>query len=237
MTAQNSFGTLFLLPSHLGEPNSNTLFPPYYAEIIEQLHYYIVENARTARRGIKAACPHINLEPLVMYELDKHNPSRDFQMMLQPLFDGKDMAVLSEAGMPCIADPGNTVVAFCHAHAIRVVPVVGPSSILLALIASGGNGQQFTFHGYLPIKEQRKQAILRMEKAQQQSGYSQIFMETPYRNQSLFEELTLLLAPHTKLCIACDISLQTEEIRTKTIADWRRATPSLHKRLCVFVIV
>ena len=237
MSTEINKGSLFLLPSHMGEPSPNTLFPPYYADIINSVSYYIVENARTARRGLKACFANLDIQKLTIYELNKHAPEEDIETFTRPLFKGNDVAVLSEAGMPCIADPGNSIVSFCHTHSIKVIPVVGPNSILLALIASGGNGQQFTFHGYIPIKEKRKQAIISMEKKRKQSGYTQIFMETPYRNQSLFTDLLEILSLETKLCIACDISLKTEEIKTKTIAEWKQEKLDLHKRLCVFIIV
>jgi len=236
MGQKTSLGKLFLIPAFLGEQSPKTVFPEYNSEVIKSLSYFIVENIRTARRCIKKVCPSVVIDNLTFFELDKHKPNSGIDQMMIPLLQGNDVGILSEAGMPCIADPGNIVVALAHRQKIRVVPLIGPSSILLALIASGFNGQNFTFHGYLPIKEQRKQSIQKIEAIANTTGQTQIFMETPFRNDKLFDELIQILTPNTKLCIACDISTETEFIKTKTIKEWKANKPELHKRPAIFLI-
>lgn len=229
-------GQIYLIPSEMGEQNSERLFPPYNLEIIKQLHYYIVENVRTARRFIKKICPECVIENLIFFEINKHSPSERLQEMMRPLFDGENIGVISEAGMPCIADPGNMVVAEAHRKDIRVIPLVGPNSIIMALISSGFNGQNFSFHGYVPIKDDRKKMILSWESTALRTGQTQIFMETPYRNQQLFSELTNILRPTTKLCIATDITLDSEQIKTRTVSEWKKNVPDLQKRPSIFLI-
>ena len=228
-----SLGTLFLIPSHMGEQENDKLFPEYNREIIKNTSFFIVENIRTARRCIKKICKDVIIDNLTFFELDKHKPDAEIDKMIAPLLNGSNVGVLSEAGMPCIADPGNLVVEKAHEKNIKVVPLIGPSSILLALVASGFNGQNFTFHGYLPIKEKRKQAIKSLETKGEQT---QIFMETPYRNNKFIDELIETLSPNTKLCIACDITLDTEFIKTKKISDWKKQKPDLNKRPTMFLI-
>ena len=230
-------GKIYLIPSEMGEQSSEVLFPPHNISIIQSLHYYIVENARTARRYVKKVCPEKNIEESTFFEINKHNPTEGFAEKMAPLHDGFDVGIISEAGMPCIADPGNIFVAEAHRLGIQVVPLVGPNSIIMALIASGFNGQSFAFHGYVPIKEERKRMLLAWESRALQTKETQIFMETPYRNQQLFEDLLAFLKPNTKLCIATDITLPTEEIRTKTIAEWRKEKPNLLKRPSIFLIL
>lgn len=236
MATDRKQGTLFLLPTHLGNTNIHETFPQINSEIALRTRHYIVENTRTARRTLKLLCPTISIDSCRFYELNKHIPDHEIESMITPLLEGFDMAVMSEAGMPCIADPGNLIVARAHIHSIRIVPLIGPSSILLALIASGFNGQLFTFHGYLPIKEGKKQSILKLEAEAKRNNHTQIFMETPYRNQKLFEELLQILSPQTNLCIACDISLPSQYIATKSIREWKHTRIDLHKRLCIFLI-
>ncbi len=229
-------GQIYLIPSEMGEQNSERLFPAYNLEIIKQIHYYIVENVRTARRFIKKICPECVIENIVFFEINKHSPSERLQEMMSPLFEGENIGVISEAGMPCIADPGNMVVAEAHRKDIRVIPLVGPNSIIMALISSGFNGQNFSFHGYVPIKDDRKKMILSWESTALRTGQTQIFMETPYRNQQLFSELTNILRPTTKLCIATDITLDSEQIKTRTISEWKKNVPDLQKRPSIFLI-
>lgn len=230
-------GKIYLIPSEMGEQAANRLFPNYNLDRIQNIEYYIVENIRTARRFIKKVCPTKQIETISFAEINKHDPTEKVREMMQPLFDGHDMGIISEAGMPCIADPGNLVVAKAHELDIQVVPLVGPNSIIMALIASGFNGQNFTFHGYIPIKDERKRFILQMESVAQRTGQTQIFMETPYRNQQLFSELISLLRPTTRLCIATDVTLESECIKTKTIAEWKNCTPNLQKRPSIFLIL
>jgi 16S rRNA (cytidine1402-2'-O)-methyltransferase len=236
MNTNTTTGTLFLIPAHLGEANYDFIFPPQNSHVISSCTHFIAENIRTARRGIKSLIPSANIDSLHFFEFNKNTKSTDIPSIMKPLLSGTDMGIISEAGMPCIADPGNLLVEFAHQHSIRVHPLIGPNSILLALIASGFNGQQFTFHGYLPIKEGKRQFIQKIEQHATQSGYSQIFMETPYRNQKLLHDLLEILKPKTKLCIACDLTLSTEYIRTQTIENWKQKIPELHKRPCIFLI-
>ncbi len=229
-------GNIYLIPCEMGEQKPSILFPEYNLQIIEQTNYFIAENARTIRRFIKKVCPNKHIEEATIFEINKHSPSEEIQTMMQPLLEGHNMGIISEAGLPCIADPGNLVVARAHELGIRVIPLVGPNSIIMALISSGFNGQNFAFHGYIPIKEERKKMILQMETTAARTGQTQIFMETPYRNQQLFTDLTTYLKPSTKLCIATDITLQTEEIKTKTISEWKKCTPNIQKRPSIFLI-
>lgn len=230
-------GKIYLIPTEMGEQTSSRLFPTFNVEIIKTLNFFVVENVRTARRFIKKVCPEKVIDECTFFEINKHSPSEFVQEMIKPVLLGSNLGIMSEAGMPCIADPGNLVVAEAHKNNIQVVPLVGPNSIIMALIASGFNGQNFSFHGYVPIKEERKKSILAWESIAQRTGQTQIFMETPYRNQQLFQELTTILRPLTKLCIATDITLETESIQTKTIADWKKSVPNLQKRPTIFLIL
>ena len=229
---------LFLLPAYLSENSPKTAFAPEISEIISKIDYYLVENEKTARRMIKFFCPEKKQSELQLFVLNKHSKNEDWQEVQEVLKNKQDVGLLSEAGLPCIADPGNIAVKWCHQNSIRVVPINGPSSIILALISSGFNGQQFTFHGYLPIDKSDKKAKIRwLENQVQTTGYSQIFMETPYRNNPLFEDLCKFLAPTTKLCIAANINDPNDEfIKTLTIKDWLKNKPELHKIPAVFVL-
>lgn len=229
-------GKLYLIPSEMGEQTYEALFPEMNRTIISAVDWYIVENIRTVRRFIKKVCPDKDIENTHFFEINKHAPDEQVDEMMRPLLEGHDMGIVSEAGMPCIADPGNLVVAKAHQKGIRVIPLVGPNSIIMALIASGFNGQNFAFHGYVPIKDERKKKILQMESVALSTGQTQIFMETPYRNQQLFTELTTLLRPTTKLCIATDITLPTEDIKTRTMAEWKKHSPEIQKRPSIFLL-
>ena len=228
-------GKIYLLPCEMGEQEPQKLFPIANIEVIKHLQYYIVENARTARRNIKKMCREVVIDSLSIQELDKHTDVINIENLLAPVIAGNDLGIMSEAGMPCIADPGNIIVAKAHELGIQIVPLIGPNSILLALISSGFSGQNFTFHGYIPIKDRRVQFIQQME-VNARKGHTQIFMETPYRNQKLFEELIQILKPDTKLCIATNITLSDESIQTKTIQNWKKQIPDLNKKPSIFVI-
>ncbi|MCQ2959793.1 MAG: SAM-dependent methyltransferase [Bacteroidales bacterium] len=230
-------GKIYLIPTEMGEQDSSRLFPSYNLSIIEHVDFYIVENVRTVRRFIKKVCPTKKIEDVVFYEINKHSPAEQLQEMMKPLFEGKDIGVVSEAGMPCIADPGNMVVAEAHRKNVQVVPLVGPNSIIMALIASGFNGQNFTFHGYVPIKDDRKKTILAWESVAFKTGQTQIFMETPYRNQQLLEDLLNILKPSTRLCVATDITLPTESIKTYSVSEWKSKKVDLQKRPSIFLIL
>ena len=229
---------LFLIPAYLSEESPIDYFAPSIKEYILKTDYFFVENEKTARKVIKFFAPEKKQSDLKLFLLDKYSESNDLKDAQKLMKSGQDFGLLSEAGLPCIADPGNLMVKWCHENNIKVIPINGPSSIILALISSGFNGQEFTFHGYLPIdKEQKKKQILFLEHQVQKSGYSQIFMETPYRNNQLLEDLIKFLNPNTKLCIAANINHPTEEfIKTLKISDWKNKKPELHKIPAVFVL-
>ena len=229
---------LFLIPAYLSEESPIDYFAPSIKEYILKTDYFFVENEKTARKVIKFFAPEKKQSDLKLFLLDKYSESNDLKDAQKLMKSGQDFGLLSEAGLPCIADPGNLMVKWCHENNIKVIPINGPSSIILALISSGFNGQEFTFHGYLPIdKEQKKKQILFLEHQVQKSGYSQIFMETPYRNNQLLEDLIKFLNPNTKLCIAANINHPTEEfIKTLKISVWKNKKPELHKIPAVFVL-
>ena len=229
---------LFLIPAYLSEESPIDYFAPSIKEYILKTDYFFVENEKTARKVIKFFAPEKKQSDLKLFLLDKYSESNDLKDAQKLMKSGQDFGLLSEAGLPCIADPGNVMVKWCHENNVKVIPINGPSSIILALISSGFNGQEFTFHGYLPIdKEQKKKQILFLEHQVQKSGYSQIFMETPYRNNQLLEDLIKFLNPNTKLCIAANINHPTEEfIKTLKISDWKNKKPELHKIPAVFVL-
>ena len=229
---------LFLIPAYLSEESPIDYFAPSIKEYILKTDYFFVENEKTARKVIKFFAPEKKQSDLKLFLLDKYSESNDLKEAQKLMKSGQDFGLLSEAGLPCIADPGNLMVKWCHENNIKVIPINGPISIILALISSGFNGQEFTFHGYLPIdKEQKKKQILFLENQVQKSGYSQIFMETPYRNNQLLEDLIKFLNPNTKLCIAANINHPTEEfIKTLKISDWKNKKPELHKIPAVFVL-
>ena len=229
---------LFLIPAYLSEESPVEYFAPSIKEYILKTDYFFVENEKTARKVIKFFVPEKKQSELKLFLLDKYSESSDLKEAQKLMKSGQDFGLLSEAGLPCIADPGNLMVKWSHENNIKVIPINGPSSIILALISSGFNGQEFTFHGYLPIdREQKKKQILFLENQVQKSGYSQIFMETPYRNNQLLEDLIKFLNPNTKLCIAANINHPTEEfIKTQKISEWKNKKPELHKIPAVFVL-
>jgi 16S rRNA (cytidine1402-2'-O)-methyltransferase len=230
-------GKLYLIPTRLGDNPPLEVLPLSVKKIIEHIDDYIVENEKTARRFIKRISPK-KLQPLLRLNvLNKYTPQSELNGFLEPCLNGKDMGLLSEAGCPAIADPGADIVNIAHQNNIRVVPIVGPSSLILALMSSGMNGQSFTFNGYLPIdKSERKQEIKALEKRSFELNQSQLFIETPYRNNQMLQDLCATLQPNTRLCIACDLTLATEYIRTKTASEWKSNTEDLHKRPAIFII-
>ncbi|MCU7616070.1 SAM-dependent methyltransferase [Chryseobacterium sp. PBS4-4] len=229
---------LFLLPAYLSENTPITHFSPVIKEYIMQTNYFFVENEKTARKVIKFFAPEKKQSDLKLFLLDKYTENSDIKEAQDRMLNGQDFGLLSEAGLPCIADPGNLIVKWCHEKKIKVIPISGPSSIILALISSGFNGQEFTFNGYLPIeKGEKKKRIQYLESELQKTGYTQIFMETPYRNNALFEDLSKFLSPNTKLCIAANINDgENEFIKTLSIKDWQKQKPELHKIPAVFVL-
>ncbi len=228
---------LYLLPTTLGE-NWDTI-PVKAKEIAAELDVFVVENLRSARRHLRKLGNKKEFDTEVQFfELDKHSPDplELYNFLSEHKNKGVNIGVLSEAGNPCIADPGSNVVEMAHQLGFQVKPLVGPSSILLALIASGFNGQQFTFNGYIPIdKQERRNALKKMESMVRQSGYTQIFMETPYRNEKLVDEIIASLRPDTKLSIAVEIGEENEFIETRLVKNWKQR-PNLHKRPAVFVL-
>lgn len=231
-----SKGVVYLIPNTLGNSAFETVLPPDVIRLIDSLNYFIVENERTARAYIKKVLPEKDQRQIQMELLDKQTDPLDLPLFLKPVEAGESVGVISEAGVPCVADPGAEIVSIAHRKGLTVHPCVGPSSILLALMSSGFNGQQFTFRGYLPFDSNiRKRTFQAMQK-DIRDGITQIFMETPYRNGKLFDELIKVLHPETKVCVACDITLETQYIVTKTVAQWAGSPPDLHKRPTIFLI-
>lgn len=230
-------GKLFLIPTILAEDTSEKVINQGVKEVIKNVRYFLVENIRTARRFISSLKLGINIEELHFEVLDKKTKEADLAKMMQPLFEGNDVGVMSEAGCPGIADPGSIAVAFAHQKEIEVVPLSGPSSMFLALMGSGFNGQSFAFHGYLPIdKKERIQAVKNLEAESLKQKRTQIFMETPFRNNQLLEDLLQHLHPNTLLCIAKNLTGSDEFIQTKPIRDWKKIKLDLHKVPVVFVL-
>jgi 16S rRNA (cytidine1402-2'-O)-methyltransferase len=238
MTASKAAkGTLYLIPSSLGSERVDSIWPPAHTHLLNRLQVFIVENVRTARRFMRKAGFTGQFDDLTFYELNKHTPPEALGGFLKNAEEGKDIGLLSEAGCPCIADPGQLVVQQAHQLGIRVMPLTGPSSILLGLMASGFNGQRFAFHGYLPIKgPERARALRELEKQAYLEDQTQIFMETPFRNDQMLEAILSSCRSETMLCIACDLTKEDEYIRTRSIADWKKEKPALHKRTSIFLI-
>lgn len=231
------FGKLYLIPTTLGDSAPLEVLPISIKRAIENIDYYIAENEKTARRFIKKISTSKSQPDLHFETLNKFTDPSELPNYLNPCLEGLDIGLLSEAGCPAIADPGANIVSIAHDKKIQVVPLVGPSSILLALMASGMNGQNFAFNGYLPIDAgERKNTIKKLERISRETGQSQLFIETPYRNDKLLGDLIKVLQKNTKLCIAADISLQTETIYTKSIIDWQKITIDLNKRPAIFII-
>ena len=230
-------GKLYLIPTRLGDNPPLEVLPISIKKIIEQLDDYIVENEKTARRFIKRISPNKAQSGLRLKTLNKYTQESELNSFLEPCKNGISMGLLSEAGCPAIADPGSDIVSIAHQHNIKVVPIVGPSSIILALMSSGMNGQSFTFNGYLPIdKHERKSAIKILEKRSFELNQSQLFIETPYRNNQMLKDLTTALHKNTRLCVACDLTLPSEYIKTMTALEWKSNTEDLHKRPAIFII-
>jgi 16S rRNA (cytidine1402-2'-O)-methyltransferase len=233
----NILGKLYLIPTTLGEMNADDVLPQTIKRAIDFIDYYIVENEKTARKSIKIVHPEKKQSELKLFLLNKHTDSKEHLDFIKPLLEGHNVGLMSEAGCPGVADPGAVIVKIAHEKGIQVIPLVGPSSILLALMASGMNGQSFTFNGYLPIdKSEKKQAIKGLEKLSFDKNQSQLFIETPYRNNKLLEDILQTLQPNTLLCVACDITLPTEYIKTMTVNLWKKQKVDLHNRPCIFII-
>lgn len=229
-------GTVYMLPMTMGDSSIDNVIPAEVQELIKSLKYFIVENIKTTRRYLKKIDKSINIDELTFFELNKHTKHEDIAGFIVPAIEGSDIGMISEAGCPGIADPGSEIARISHLKGIKVKPLVGPSSILLALISSGMNGQEFSFNGYLPFdKSKRSKKIKDLERLAQRN-FTQLFMETPFRNDSLLEEVLKNCNGNLKLCIAADITLETEFIQTKTIAEWKKNIPNLKKRPVMFVL-
>lgn len=228
---------LYLIPTSLGDTSFDRILPAYNKEVVSTLRFFIVEDIRTARRFLKKANPAIEIDSLTFFILNQHTTPEELSTFLHPMFEGNDMGVLSEAGCPAIADPGADIVAMAQKNNFEVIPLIGPSSILLSLMASGFNGQSFAFVGYLPIEHaERSKALKKLESRAYSEDQSQIFIETPYRNMKMLDQILQTCQSNTRLCIAVDITLDTEFIKTKTVKEWKTQLPDLNKRPCIFLI-
>lgn len=228
---------LYLIPVTLGNTDINLVLPSENSKIILNIKHFIVEDIRSARRFLKKVDNSIDIDCLQFYPLNKHTDAKDLSEYLKPLISGNSMGVISEAGCPAIADPGADIVNMAQQKGLKVVPLVGPSSILLALMASGFNGQSFAFHGYLPIESgERVKRIKSLEQRIYSEKQTQLFIETPYRNNKLLEDILNNCRPQTKLCIAANITCEGEFIKTRTIKEWKGKTPDLSKIPCIFLL-
>ncbi len=233
------FGTLYLIPVTLGDDNISKVLPADVLSLAQQLDTFVVESEKSARHFLSTIKTIKPVRELTLNLLNEHTEDKDVAGLLAPLLAGKDVGLMSDAGCPGIADPGAKLVELAHQKGVRVVPFVGPSSIVLSLMASGLNGQQFAFLGYLPIdKALRNQKLKEIEKRSLSHKETQLFIETPYRNQHMLEAILAVCQANTRLCVACDISLSTEMIITRTIASWKKnPLPELHKRPTVFLLL
>ncbi|MDX1602913.1 MAG: SAM-dependent methyltransferase [Salinimicrobium sediminis] len=230
-------GKLYLLPTTLGDNDPMEVLPASVQQQVQRLEIFIAENEKTARRAIKKLVPEKSQPSLKFFLLNKHTDPAEIPSFLNACKEGEDIGLLSEAGCPGVADPGAEVVKIAHRERIQVVPMVGPSSILLAMMASGMNGQNFAFNGYLPIdKAARKSEIRNLEKLSVEKNQAQSFIETPYRNNKMLEDLIQILNPSTRICVACDLTLGTEFISTRTASEWAKTKMDLHKRPTIFII-
>ena len=235
----NTLGTLYLIPCTLGDTPAVQVLPQHVIDIARKLSHFVVEQPKTARQFLAALKPEQPIQSLHFATLNEHTAHAELAELLAPLLAGHDVGILSEAGCPGIADPGADLVSLAQRNGIRVVPLAGPSSILLALMASGLNGQCFAFHGYLPIAdEDRKKAITALETESAKRKQTQLFIETPYRNEKMFQALLAHCRPQTLLCVATDITLPGESIQTRSIAQWKsRQMPQLNKRPSIFLLL
>jgi len=233
----DAFGKLYLIPTTLGDTDPLNVLPITVKKAIEQIDIFIVENEKTARRDIKKICSTKEQSSLTLFPLNKFTDISELPSYLDPCKKGLNVGLLSEAGCPGVADPGADIVKIAHDNDIKVVPLVGPSSILMAMMSSGMNGQSFAFNGYLPIdKNDKKQEIKRLERLSFEHNQSQLFIETPYRNNKFLDDLCNILNGNTDICVACDITLPSEYIKTKTANDWKKTNVDLHKRPTLFII-
>jgi 16S rRNA (cytidine1402-2'-O)-methyltransferase len=229
-------GKIFLIPVTLGDEDYRKVIPEKVLAVTRSLRLFAVEDLRSSRRYLRLIDKDFPIDETIFFELNEHTNESEIGQYLEPVMKGSDMGIMSEAGLPGIADPGAKLISIAHRKKIRVIPLVGPSSILLAIISSGLNGQNFTFNGYLPVKPTERASRLRELEKKSRDGYAQIFMETPYRNQRMMDSILSECSNETLLCIAMDITLPDENIRTMTISEWKKNQPSLNDRLVVFII-
>jgi 16S rRNA (cytidine1402-2'-O)-methyltransferase len=235
--SSSSPGKVYLIPNYLSEGQDQTFIAPLIYPIVQNLEYYLVENIRTTRRFISSLKLDIDISGLRLEQMDKRFDNALLSQLFEPVMKGTDMGIQSEAGLPGIADPGRLAISYAHEHKINVITLPGSSSIILGLIASGFNGQQFTFHGYLPIdKSKRLSTLKNLEKEVQKTGYTQVFMETPYRNEELLKQLTTTLHPNTMLFIGKDMTGKHEKVISQRIAKWKKTDIDLHKIPAIFAI-
>lgn len=230
-------GKLYLIPTTLGDSPHDRSFPEFNNNIVKGLKHFVVEELRTARRFMKKVDRSIDIDSLTIDVLNEHTDGKDVSEMLSHALNGEDIGLVSEAGCPAVADPGADIVSVAHMKGIEVIPLVGPSSILLSLMASGFNGQNFAFVGYLPVKpNERVKRIKQLESRVYNESQTQLFIETPYRNNHMIKALADNLSPNTRVCVAADITLETEFVVTKTASEWKKSLPDLHKRPTIFLI-
>ena len=230
-------GKLYLIPSPLGEGDPHEVLAGAVFGAIAHIRTFVVEEVRTARRFLSAAGLKGGIDSLTFYELNEHTAAADAAGYVALLEAGEDVGLISEAGLPAVADPGSILVAAAHEHDIEVVPLVGPSSLMMALMSSGMNGQSFAFTGYLPVKPQERRARLaELEKLSRRTGQTQIIIETPYRNDALLADMLQVLSDNTRVCVAANITQPDADIRTRTVGQWKKAGATIGKRPCVFVI-
>ena len=233
-----SNGKLYLIPTPLGEGDPAQVLPASVLEVIPTLTCFVVEELRTARRFLSAAGLKGKIDTLEFHELNEHTDPRQVEGFAQLFADGRNVGLLSEAGLPAVADPGALLVALCHRHGIEVVPLVGPSSLMMALMASGLNGQSFAFVGYIPAKtEERRAALRNLEKRSASAHQTQILIETPYRNDSLLSDMLSCLSGNTRVCVAANLTCPDQFICTRTVAQWKQHPVTIGKRPCVFLIL
>ncbi len=233
-----TYGKLYLIPTPLGEGNPADVLPASVLNLLPRLHCFVVEEVRTARRFLSSAGLKGHIGELEFHELNEHTRPEEVEAYLRLFSDGRDVGLLSEAGLPAVADPGALLAALCHRHGIEVVPLVGPSSLMMALMASGLNGQSFAFVGYIPAKtDERRAALKALEKRSAAGRQTQILIETPYRNDSLLADMLQTLGGSVRLCVAANLTCEDAFIRTRTVAQWKKEPVTIGKRPCVFLML
>lgn len=230
-------GVLYIIPSPLGDTPPLEVLPISIKTVINELTHFIVENEKMGRRFIKKIIPSKNQDELVVFQLNKYSTQEEINTYLDCCSKGISIGLLSDVGCPGIADPGAVIVSKAHKNKIKVKPLVGPSSIILAMMSSGMNGQNFAFNGYLPIdKKNRSHALSKLQRLAEKNNQAQIFIETPYRNNNLFFEMLKVLDSSTRICVACDLSMKSEFVKTLSVLEWKKDKPDLNKRPCIFII-